>query len=161
MKFFTFHGWSGLQTPEATACADPGRAYREHLSRIRERLPADLLRLEEDVSIHDARVDRLTLDPADALLTLELRGDDGKGGPRRFSLEYSGVRRFDSLTHKNRSLPGPGGYGDLGCWEIDLVRDGFEHRLLFSSGIEIHIEFKGFRLDFSDDDVAIDAGDRK
>ena len=39
-------------------------------------------------------------------------------------------------------LGGPHGFGDLGYDEIDVGEDGpFEHRLLFSSGIELAVRF--------------------
>jgi hypothetical protein len=41
----------------------------------------------------------------------------------------------------------PAGYGDLGYWEVDALSGGaFEHRLLFSTGIELAVVFRGSRL---------------
>jgi hypothetical protein len=39
-------------------------------------------------------------------------------------------------------LPGPGGYGDFGYDEIEVIGPAqFEHRILFSSGIRLVIRF--------------------
>ncbi len=44
-----------------------------------------------------------------------------------------------------------GGYGTHGFDEVEILKDGsFEHRMLFSSGIEIAIQFRDFVLDYTD-----------
>jgi hypothetical protein len=43
---------------------------------------------------------------------------------------------------------GPFGYDELGYDEFDIVDDYFEHKLLFSTGIEIKIIFKNFEYRF-------------
>ncbi|MBN9522726.1 hypothetical protein J0H58_30110 [bacterium] len=51
MRFFTLNWWRGCQTGDASnPCADSGR----HLDAVRARLPADLLALQESISLHDA-----------------------------------------------------------------------------------------------------------
>lgn len=145
MKYFTFEWWSGLQSAQAQS--DPSAAYREHLAKVRDQLTPDLLRLEGEVSIHDGRVHDLSVDLSAQQLALTLDGDDGKGGACRFELTYSGVREFKSTTNDGESLPGPGDYGDLGYWEVHVVPDGYEHRMLFSSGIEFRIVFADMTLD--------------
>ncbi|HWX42575.1 MAG TPA: hypothetical protein VN345_15600 [Blastocatellia bacterium] len=48
----------------------------------------------------------------------------------------------------DKGLVGPNGFGDLGYDEIEVLDGGmFEHRLLFSSGIELAIMFEEFRLE--------------
>lgn len=46
----------------------------------------------------------------------------------------------------DKGLPGPNGFGDIGVDEIEVFEDSFEHRILFSNGIELHIRFKEFSL---------------
>jgi hypothetical protein len=47
----------------------------------------------------------------------------------------------------SENLPGPAGLGHLGYDEFELLDPGtFEHRLLFSSGVEILIRFRAFRF---------------
>jgi len=118
MEFFPFDWWHGGQhggQENPTVAFD---RYRAHLDAICDRLPADVLRLEgepdDGVSIHDAALVTLDLDVATRTLTLVLDGDDGKGGARRFTLGYSGVRSFRSTQSDTAALPGPTGYGDLG-----------------------------------------------
>ena len=44
-------------------------------------------------------------------------------------------------------MPGPAGFGDLGYCEVSVLPGGaFEHRLLFSTGIELVVVFRSFRL---------------
>lgn len=72
---------------------------------------------------------------------------DSHTGDERFTLTYAGVERFESSADPAVGLRGPAGYGDLGCRESDALPSGaFEHRLLFSTGVEMAIVFRSFRL---------------
>ena len=65
----------------------------------------------------------------------------------RIQLTYRGVERLVSTADPATGLPGPHGYGDLGYDELDAVGPGvFEHRMLFSTGIELPIRFSGCSL---------------
>lgn len=148
MKFFTIEWWCDVQGSNAS---DPTEAFQQHLDLIRDRLPPDLLDLQDSVSLHDSRLHDLSLNVADALLTLTLHGDDGWGGLRIFTLQYIGLVSHDSLSDPDIALPGPNGYGDLGYDEPDVLLDGtFKHCLLFSSGIELQFIFTDFRLEYVD-----------
>lgn len=141
MRFFTMAWWCGTQTGGA---GDPSAAYAAHVAAIRDRLPPDLLATEESVSLHDTRLRELRLLPAEGTLALGL---DNNAGDERLTLMYTGVERFESTADPEVGLGGPAGYGDLGYWEVDALPSGaFEHRLLFSTGIELVVVFRGFRL---------------
>ena len=148
MRFFTLDWWCGLQGLDFY---DPIPAFQKHLSSIRDRLPAGLLALQESISLHDARLRLIDYQCQTSVLTLQLDGDDGSGGLRRFALRYADVVSFRSLSDPNIGLPGPHGFGDIGYDEADISADGnFEHRLLYSSGIEMEIVFRGFELNWED-----------
>ncbi len=139
--FFTMAWWCGAQVGPV---GDPGADYVVHLATIRDRLPPDLRAIEKPVSLHDTRLRELRLIVADRTLALVL---DTYAGDERLTLEYSGVERFESLADPEVGLCGPAGYGDLGYWEVDVLpHQAFEHRLLFSSGIELVVVLRGFRL---------------
>jgi hypothetical protein len=139
VRFFTMAWWCGTQTGDA---GDPSADYAAHLTAVRDRLPLDLLATEESVSLHDTRLRELLL--ADSTLSLGL---DSYAGDERLTLTYSGVERFESTADPEVGFGGPAGYGDLGYCEVDALPDGaFEHRLLFSTGIELAVVFRGFRL---------------
>ncbi len=141
MRFFTTSWWCG--TPTGTG-GDPCADYAVHLAAIRDRLPSDLLATEESVSLHDARLRDLRLLIAESSLSLVL---SSYAGDERLTLLYSGVERFESTADPNVGLRGPFGFGDLGYCEVDVLPGGaFEHRLLFSSGIELTVVFRDFRL---------------
>ena len=128
---------------------DPRDPYAAHVASIRHLVPAELLRLDEsqfDV-LHDAKLRELHIDAPGAELKLVLDGDDGRGGFQRLRLTYRNVSSLKSVADPDIGLPGPHGYGDLGYSEIDVMDDGgLEHRLRFSSGIELHIRFANFSL---------------
>ena len=76
-------------------------------------------------------------------------------GGRIIVLTYSGVRNLSTTADPEQGLQGSHGYGDLGYDEVELLPDGaVEHRLLFSSGIELTVQFDHFRLAYRD--IAID-----
>jgi hypothetical protein len=123
---------------------DPLPSYAAHLAAVRDRLPPDLLATQETISLHDTRLRELRLLVAEGSLSLGL---DSYTGDERFTLVYSGVEFLESSADPNAALGGPAGYGDLGYCEVDVLPDGtFEHRLLFSTGIELAVRFRGFRL---------------
>ena len=141
MQFFTMAWWCGTQTGDA---ADPSAGYAAHLAAVRDRLPPDLLATQESVSLHDTRLRELRILPAQGTVSLGL---DSYAGDERLTLTYTGVERFESTADPEVGLGGPAGYGDLGYCEVDALPGGaFEHRLLFSTGIELAVVFRGFRL---------------
>lgn len=148
MKFFTLDWWCGLQNLEYS---DPIPEFRKHLSSIRDRLPSGLLSLQESISLHDAKLRRLEYHVQSASFTLYLDGDDGHGGLRRFTLRYCDVVSFTTIADPKIGLNGPHGFGDVGYDEADIDADGnLEHRLLFSSGIEMQLVFRAFELNWKD-----------
>lgn len=141
MKFFT-PAWWGMQ--EGDLDNDPAEAYHRYLTTIRDRLPAGLLALQESVSLHDGRLRVLELSISNATLLMLV---DDYAGLRKFSLLYRGVSAFRSIADPAVGLRGPWGYGDWGYNEADITESGeFQHRILFSSGIEFNVQFSGFDL---------------
>jgi hypothetical protein len=139
MRFFTMAWWGGDHQGD-----DPIAAYAAHLAAIHDRLPPDLIATQESVSLHDTRLREMQLLLNDRSLRVAL---ESHAGDKRLTLLYSGVNRFDSFAAPDVYLGGPGGYGDLGYCEVDVLPDGsFEHRLLFSTGIELVVEFRGFQF---------------
>jgi len=133
--------WRGTQIADA---GDPSAEYARHLSTIRDLLPSDLLVLQESISLHDSRLRGLMMRPALARLRLRL---ESYAADERFDLEYSGVESLESTADPRVGLNGPHGYGDLGYDEVGVLSNGaFEHRILFSSGIELAIAFRGFEF---------------
>ena len=141
MRFFTLEWWGGFQTGNA---GDPSADYGRLLNAIRGQLPPDLLALQETISLHDSRIREFVMLPAAASLRLTL---DSYAGDEKFTLTYTGVERLESTADPGTGLNGPHGYGDLGYDEADVLASGaFEHRLLFSTGIELAVVFRGFEL---------------
>lgn len=142
MQFFTLEWWRGCQTAEQTG--DPCTEYARHFDRIRTRLPVHLLTMLESVSLHDSRMRQFVVSPGQQTVQLLL---ENYAGDERFTLTYRGVERFESWSDPNVGLRGPHGYGDLGYDEVDVLSSGvYEHRLLFSSGIELGIVFHEFEF---------------
>lgn len=148
MKFYTMDWWMSLQRLEFV---DPTPAYMAYLDSIRDRLPPDLLQLQESISIHDAHLRFADYCRDTGMLGIALDGDDGHGGLRQFHLRYSDVTVFRTTNNPDNGFAGPHGYGDLGYDEADITIDGLiEHRMLFSSGIELQIICGGVNVSWRD-----------
>lgn len=142
VKYLTYDWW--LKGQEES----PLLQYVRHLKQIRDRLPPDLRRLAEDarMPLHDGHLRELRLVASTRELQIVIDGDDGAGGACEFRLIYAGVRSLAAFGAE-AGMPSPGGFGDLGYCEVDLVDDAYEHRMLFSTGIELHVVFEDFRLE--------------
>ena len=156
MRFFTMEWWRGVQEGRAD---DPAAAYWAHLDTVRSRLPSDRLPVLDallSLALHDTNVCRLRLEPAAATLHIVLTNRYAAG--ERVTLAYSGVKQFASESDRD-GFAGSG-YGDLGYDEVDLSPAGeFVHRMLFASGIELAVVFRGFELlrgDAAEPDAASD-----
>jgi hypothetical protein len=153
MRFFTIDRWIADQDWRSTH--DPNaalRAYHAYLDGVRGRLPADFRRLLETIALHDARLRELTVEIVPARVVLRLDAADlTMREDRRVRLVYDGVTGLNSTSDPEKGLPGPHGYGDLGNDEIEVLPDGsYEHRMLFSTGIELSVRFGAFRLEVPD-----------
>jgi hypothetical protein len=140
LKFFTSTWWSGCQAGDG---GDALRQWQAHAASIRDRLPAALLALQETTSLHDATLQSLTVGGDPPAAVLKLRQYDGA----LLELRYGGLLEFESVQTPEQALGGTGAYGDLGYDEIDVVSEGvFEHRILFSSSIELRFRFRRVEL---------------
>ena len=121
--------------------------YRRHLAMILPSLPPTLGDFRDRVTLHDARLRRLTIDLPRGSLDLMFDGylwnPHALGEPRAWHLRYTGVTSLTSTADPAGGLPGPAGYGDLGYDELDVIEPRlFEHRMLFSTSIELHVRFR-------------------
>lgn len=138
----TMAWWRGDLPPESA------QGYRQHFESIRASLPASLADFHERVTLHDARLRTAAADFMGHTFELELDGfawkpDVVPEAPRRWRLRYAGVTSVTTTADPTGGLPGPAGYGDLGYDELDVIGAGlFEHRMLFSTSIELHVRFR-------------------
>jgi hypothetical protein len=149
MKYFTLEWW-------ANHCdINVFDTYDTYINQNRTRILADLLQIYDEVSLHDARLRSMIVLPEVKTTSIELDGcrllENGNYASREIWLSYSKVDYFKITADPNRGLAGPHGFGDLGYDEIEVIKDGlFEHRMIFSSGIEIQIRFEEFILKYAD-----------
>jgi hypothetical protein len=144
MKYFTLAGWTADQDLDRdTDVFKPSREYRQYLARVQDRLPPAFVRLSSEVCLHDGALRELRADFDRRVVSLQFdAGDPTMRTARRVRLIYEGVSALASTADPTIGLPGPHGYGDLGNDELEvLAGDQFEHRFLFSSGIELAIRF--------------------
>ena len=75
MNYFTMAWWAGVAEDDSS---DPVDDYWKYLAVIREKIPADLLILQESVSLHDTRLREMNISTSSTSLNMKLDGDDGK-----------------------------------------------------------------------------------
>jgi hypothetical protein len=145
MRFYTHKWWSDVQLGDSSS---PFQAYLEYFDSVRSQLPPAALHLHESESLHDSSVCAINIEVTAAQARVDLRGWDREGNERRiYALSYSQVSSFVVSGAAESPLVGPFGFGDLGYDEFHVLGPGaIEHRLLFSSGVEVAIVFSGFQF---------------
>ena len=143
MKYFTMDWWANRCEP-LTVCDD----YKEYIDSVRGSLPEQILRFIDGHMLHDSVVSDVSVRPGDETARIAADGFDANLDKRvAYELEYAGVVVVTIRGGASDSLPGPAGLGHLGYDEFEPLQSGvFEHRLLFSSGVEILIRFRAFRF---------------
>lgn len=169
--------WDRIQA-DRKRCREYLETIRPHLPPDLQRL-CDFSPVwsEERLSLNDGQLSQMSASYADQTVTLVLNGDysDTEGnqiGQRRFTLNYTGVTEFQvNAGSENAYNLGPDAepqaepqaettssvfsgsieFDDHGWDEIELVEDNLiEHRMLFASGTETAVRFRGFTLETVD-----------
>jgi hypothetical protein len=147
MRFFTMEWWGGFQRSQSDDSAGAGvcdddvpNRYQAYFESIRDKLPSTVAALNE-VNLHDSTLELLRIDPSVSRMELRVKMCDWTGAAGAFTATFVGVQEVRFFSDPEQSLPGPGGFGDLGYWEVDLAEDGYEFRALFSTGIEMAVRF--------------------
>jgi hypothetical protein len=153
MKFYTLADWKREQEcslQEFDEIISRHKEYRAYLESIRSRLPARFQHFVDLASLHDGEVLEISIEPSSAVASLWCRALDNESNGRDghyLRLDYHGLQNFQSICPEEQSFGGDG-YGDIGNDEIELLAEGvYQHRLLFSTGIEIAITFNDFTFD--------------
>ncbi len=179
MKYFSIQDWK-TDEPWDRIQADRQRyreyleTIRPHLppdlSRLYDFSPGWN---ESRLSLHDCQVHHINASYESQTVMFVLCGgyNDAEGrqaGLRRFTLTYRGVTGFEVQDSIESAYnPGPDWepqaesptvhtfagitFDDYGWGEIELVEDTFiEHRMLFASGTETIVRFRGFTLETVD-----------
>lgn len=141
MKYFTLEWWSG----ETEEQYDPVSAYNTHYNEIKSLLPKDFVTVHNEISLHDGHISNVHI--SNNNMYIKLNCENGSGEEIRVELHYIDLVSFNTYANFEKGLPGPFGYGDWGYDEIYIDDNkNFEHRIIFSSGIEYQIKFKYFKI---------------
>ena len=143
MKYFTMDWWANRCDPPSV-CDD----YKHYIDSVRDSLPEQIVRFVDGHMLHDSVVRELSVRPGDETARFVADGFDlNLERSVAYELEYAGVVTVAVRGDASENLPGPAGLGHLGYDEFELLEPGtFEHRLLFSSGVETLIRFRAFRF---------------
>jgi hypothetical protein len=139
MKYFTREWASGDLSDEQ--CEEVQASYRRHIESLLPRLPASVVELEKQVSLHDGLVRRVVVDLPARQLTMELRCGDLQVGYRDVDLIYSGVE-FATLDLTELASVARDRQTELLYDEFDVDEDrNYIHRILFAPAGEISVKF--------------------
>ena len=151
MKYFTMEWWLAIQDFEMPAkeINRPDKEYGRYFASIKKQLPKQFLAFDKSYSLHDATILKLNLNAEKQQLKIKYmlaivhkKYIEGRNG----TLIYTGVTDFSSSKRAEISLAGDVCYSHLGYDEIEVISPGvFEHRILFSSGVEFGIVFTDFK----------------
>ena len=143
MRYFTMAWWQGVQEG---LTENPHDDYFASVAALRGRVPPERLPAWDallGLGLHDSTLLHLRLDPAAATLHIRL---DNRYTQARCTLAYTGVEQFTSQPDPVGGFSSHG-FGDLGYDEVDLSPTGaLIHRVLFASGIELEVVFRGFEF---------------
>lgn len=152
MKYFSLGSWDILYSDNKDATK-----YEAYLDEIRMLLPKTLQSLtvrKSSVSLNDGTIQSIETSLQERQVEIHINGkwiEKTVVGSRNFRLQYKGVTKTTSLVAPNLYGLFEGGYGVHGFDEVEVLAGGlFEHRMLFSTGIEISIQFSDFILDYVD-----------
>jgi hypothetical protein len=120
--------------------------YWKYVDSVRGVLPSIVTTFIDRHTLHDAVVRRFEVSIARKSARLSADGFDRElNGSVSYDLRYEGVDEVVVLNGDEDALGGPAGLGDLGYDEFEPIDGGLiEHRLLFSTGVEIAIRFRAF-----------------
>jgi hypothetical protein len=143
MKYFTPEWWSA-------GCEDraPIEAYQAEFSRIKARLPPEVVQFEELHTLHDGRLEEVHCEFGSGEVRMRFAGwnrDFSK--PAFYSLTFKEVTVLEQRVPSGRG-PEPE-FGDLGYWEYALCPAGVEMCILFVSSAEFRIVFRAFSFSVS------------
>jgi hypothetical protein len=133
--------------------------YYAHVTAIAPRLPADLARLalEPELNLHDARFERVEIDPDTSMVTIVVSAGHLQVGYRRLSMVFRGAQvvpdNLQRLGYAVRAEFKPSHWSryrtvtEILAQEVDLVGDGrFTLRLRLWPFHEFAVEFDEFSL---------------
>ena len=141
MKYFTSEWWRAANEEDTTA-----EKYREFYSSIEAQLPTAIRRLEDEHTLHDARLLKILSDFSNQSLTLILNGwDQGFNEEVLYKLTFTGVVENSLTIPENEDDSAPE-LSDLGYWEHDTLDTAFQLRALFASGAVLTVTYHGFEF---------------
>jgi hypothetical protein len=149
LKYFTREWWANATDHAATVAVV--EKYDAYYASIRAKLPSDVVLLNAEYTLHDAKVISIDSNFTENTVEMLLNGWDRNLQVRtRYKLRFSGLVSFDqqlSAAEHGRRMRAEPWLGDLEYWEYELLNDGVEMRMLFDSGAEFHITFKDFTFE--------------
>ena len=134
MKYFTKEWASGKldDVRHERARSD----YWKRLNEISDEMPAPLKKLSNSISLHDALINRVSIDRTQSLLIVNLVAGDVQEGYFNLTLTYHDVQ-WEQLDLKKLSSAARDRRTELLYDEIDVLKSGrFSHNILMSGDYE-------------------------
>lgn len=152
MNYFSIRCWSDYER-----ITDIRKSYSSYINSVKAQLPESLKSLTGgggSISLNDANIKHLAVSLENSTMDIVMDGKWIQGvatGLRVFHLSYIGVTQIVSVVDPDVDGLSESGYGDHGFDEIEVLENNlYEHRMLFSSGVELRTRFRDFRLNYND-----------
>jgi len=143
MKYFTIDNWMHDEGP----LSGTTKQYENYFLSIKKKLPKKLQEFYEKYNFFDGTIVNLSMD----LLRKEGKlkmfiYDNQEVDEHEAHLFFKNLHLCVFKTNLQKHVNGPlDGFGDIGYDEIELLNDSrWELRLLFSTGIELEVQFEDF-----------------
>lgn len=155
IKYFTMKWWLAFQgdMPKKEQ-RRPQKEYDLCYASVKKQLPKQFVDFDKSYSLHDATLLKLRFNAEKQQLKIKVilaivheKFIEGRNG----TLTYSGVTNFSISKPAEHSPASSDNYAFLLADEIEVISpDVFEHKILFSSGVEFDITFTYFNFSIDD-----------
>lgn len=140
MKYFTREWW--LTGGEDETVLD---LYQAYYNSISSKLPDELVKLDQEFTLHDSSLIGIETDLEAKSIQLSLAGwNQSFSTEIHYRLKFKDVSKFVQQYPKDNP---EAELGDLGYWEYEIVNSAIEMRVLFTGGAEFSIVFEDFSFE--------------
>ncbi len=144
MKYFTREWWASEGDDETVV-----PAYLAYIDSIKDKMPISLRKFIFEHGLHDAVLNEMKFNEDNNMLLLSFNGWDSKFiNKKKYLIKFGCIQNFLFLSDPENLLFDSSGLGDLGYCECEYLLDGlYGYRMLFSSGVELRVEFSEFEFE--------------
>ncbi len=146
MKYFTKKWW--VSGGETTDLVDE---YNSYIKSVKKSLPDGVCQILDEHTLHDALIIHISVNLENRDVHLKFTGWDNKFENRvNYMIGLRDVGIIDIVSPDGINATSGIDFGDVGYYEFEVLQEGIiELRMIFSSYVELTVEFKSLDLQCS------------